>query len=347
MVAGRLGDPQRIRTVLGEGMVDAVALGRPLLADPDLPRKLLHEKDEEVLLCGHCLQACLARVKSGHGIGCNINPELGHELEKSTPTTQSKRIVVVGGGPAGMQAALTAHRRGHRVILFEKGRLGGQFALASIPPSKKRLEKSLRSLVAQVQRSITDLRLGDEASIDKLKALDPSVVILATGSSPIVPEIPGLVDPITAEDVLSGNRETGNKVLILGGGMIGMEIAEFLANQGKQCVIVEILDNVAKDMDPLNRNLMIKRLASLPTEIHTQTELVRMENERAIVEHQNKLFKLGNFDCVVTAVGNRKFDRLSKGLRECGIFVITVGDAEKPGRVYDAITSGHRAVLTI
>ncbi len=140
MAAGRLGDPPRIREVLSQPMVDMVALGRPLVADPDLPNKMRADRDDDVLRCGHCLQGCFARVKSGLGIGCNINPLVGHEFEERPAAAQPKRIVVVGGGPAGIQAALTAHRQGHQVTLFEKGQPGGQLALASRPPSKQRVD---------------------------------------------------------------------------------------------------------------------------------------------------------------------------------------------------------------
>jgi 2,4-dienoyl-CoA reductase (NADPH2) len=347
VAAGRLGDPSRLREILALQMVDLVALGRPLLADPDLPAKMSQGRDEQVLLCGHCLQGCLAGVKSGEGLRCNINPLLGKEGEELSTAVDPKHLVVVGGGPAGMQAALTAQRRGHRVTLFEKERLGGQYTLASVAPGKKRIEQSLRSVISQIEGSAVDLRLGREASVEDILALRPEAVIVATGSRPTIPAIPGLEDPVTAEEILSGAREPGSRVLVLGGGMVGIEVAELLAVQDRHCVVVEALEEVARDMSPLNRKLVMKRLASLPVELHTGTQLARLEDRRAIVSREGQESDLGAFDCVVVAIGNRPYDPLSAKLRAEGLAVSVVGDAERPARVVDAVCSGHAAAAAI
>jgi 2,4-dienoyl-CoA reductase-like NADH-dependent reductase (Old Yellow Enzyme family)/thioredoxin reductase len=347
MAAGRLGDPSRLREVIGSRMIDMVALGRPLLADPDLPSKMLDDRDDEVLLCGHCLQACFANVQTGKGIACNFNPRLGHEREAVTPAARPKHVVVVGGGPAGMQAALTAYGRGHRVTLFEKDRLGGQFTLASLPPGKERIEQPLRSLVAQVERSGIEIRLGVEATRAELETLEPDVVILATGSGPAVPDIPGLDDPITVEELLRETREAGSSVLVLGGGMVGVELAEMLARSGKQVVVVKRGEEMAPDMDPLNRKMLLKRVESLTVELHTSTHVLSLEDGRALAKQQGKDRELGRFDSVVVATGNLPFDPLSKELLGAGLEVHVVGDAAKVGQVCEAISSGHSAGMSV
>jgi len=347
MAAGRLGDPARIREVLAEEMVDMVALGRPLLADPDLPRKMREGKDDEVLLCGHCLQGCFAMVKAGKGIGCNVNPLVGHEFETVAPTDHPGHVVVVGGGPAGMQAALTASRRGHRVTLFERHSLGGQFAIACLPPSKERLEKPLHSLIAQVERSGVELHVGREATADEISTLKPDSVIIATGASPAVPNIPGLEHRVSVEDILTGASEAGERVLVLGGGMVGMEVAEFLAVRGKHVEVVEILDEAAQDMDPISRKMMLKRLASLPVEVHTRTELLRIDNSRIFVRHEGQDRELDRVDTIVVATGNRPYDPLSKTLGASGVNVTLVGDAQEPGNIFGAVASGHEAAMAV
>ena len=347
MVAGRLGDPPRIREILDNEIIDMIALGRPLLADPDLPRKMSDGKDDEVMLCGHCLQGCFVNVKSGLGIGCNINPMVGHELDEVAPAVRPKRVVVIGGGPAGMQAALTAHRRGHRVTLLEKKQLGGQFSLAFLSPGKKRMEKPLHSMVRQVKRSGIEVRLGEEVTADKLKTINPDTVIIATGSYPIIPGIPGLQDPITAEEILTGSRETGSRVLVLGGGMVGVEVAEFLAKQDKQVIVVEILEEIARDMDPISRKMTMKRMAALPVEILTTTQVVRVENGHVFTNHQGEQSQLGYFDTIVVTAGNRSFNPLSDQLQKERFNIMVIGDADKPGTVYDAVNSGHHGGMAV
>ena len=342
MAAGRLGDPSRIRELFRSGMIDMVALGRPLLADPDLPRKMRDGRDDEISSCGHCLQGCFGNVTAGKAIGCNFNPSVGNELdEQLAPAARPRRVAVVGGGPAGMQAALCTQRRGHKVVLFEKGKLGGRFSLASMAPTKERMEKPLRSLVAQVERSGIDLRVGEEATRSEIERLSPDVLIIATGSRSSVPSIAGLHNPIPADEVFRGPGDVGQKVLVLGGGMVGMEVSELLAKSGRQIVVIELLEEVGNDMDPVSRKMMLSRLSSLPVEIHTTTELVAFENEQAIVGHQGTRRELGKFDSVIIATGSQPFDPLSKELGGTGVEIHVIGDAIKTGNVSDAIGSGY------
>jgi NADPH-dependent 2,4-dienoyl-CoA reductase/sulfur reductase-like enzyme len=238
-------------------------------------------------------------------------------------------------------------KRGHKVTLFErKPKLGGQFALAFLPPTKQRLELSLQSMISEVVRSGVDVRL-QEATLETLTGLRPDFVIIATGSEPILPDIPGMEHPITPDDALTESRETGERVLVLGGGMVGMEVAEFLARKGKQCVVIELLDDVARDMIPLSRGLLMKRISVLPVEVHTLTILSRFENRHAIVEHDGKERDLGVFDSVVVAIGSWQCDPLSDDLRKKGLAVHIVGDAMKPSSIHQAVMSGHEAALAV
>ncbi len=351
IVAGRLGEPDRIRRVLEGGMADAVALGRPLLADPDFPLKMREGRETEIMACGACLQGCLAKVKGGGPVSCLINPELGREGTAALQAAAvGEPLVVIGGGPAGMEASLTAHRAGFRVTLFERREtLGGQFALAGLTTGKEAMERPFRSLVHAVEAADIELRTGVEPKAGDIADLQPAKVIIATGSRPIIPPIPGLDDPLTAEEVLTVRRDTGPRVLILGGGLVGIELAEHLAARGREVVVVELLEDIARGMEAISRKMTLKRLQSLPVEIHMQTRLLSLEGGEASVhdESTGEERSLGRFDSVIVAVGHRSHDPLSAALREAGLEVEVVGDARAPGQVWDATQAGRDAISTM
>ncbi len=347
IAAGRLGDPEHIEQVVHSGQADLVALGRPLVADPDLPRKMNEGRNDEIMLCGSCLQGCLASVKAGKGLGCIVNPEVGHESEPETPAKQERHVVVVGGGPAGLTAAIVARRRGHRVTLLERNGLGGQFSFAPLAPGKAAMGKPFSSLLRLASLSGAEIKTGVEATAELVASLDPDVVVLAAGARPAMIPIAGLEEALTGNDVLTRRVDPGQNVLIVGGGMVGIEVAEFLASTGTTVTVVELLDDIARDMEPLTRKMTLNRLQKLPVEILTQTVLERAHGGRVTVRSPDGARELGPFDSMVVAVGTRPNDELVEPLRADGLDVHVVGDARERNQIMGAVQSAWRVACSI
>ncbi len=341
IVAGRMGIPEKIRQALQEEKIDGIALGRPLLADPDLPLKMKENRDHDVIQCGACLQGCLAKAQSGERLSCNVNPETGYELDTIEPAVVSKKVVVIGGGPAGIQAALTAQERGHRVVLFDEGDLGGQFRLAAIPPGKEMLQKPLDGIINRVRKSNIELKLNHRVTADEVLEENPDEVVLATGATASKLTVPGLKDTTSAIDVLSQTATVGKRVLIIGGGMIGVETAEFLTIKGYEVTVVEILDELAGDMFPITRLLTLKNLQKLNVRLLTGIRLKRFDGTKAYHEVEGEESLLGEFDSIVMAVGMESRVEMKEQMEREDMQVHVIGDAVKPANIFDAVRSGY------
>jgi NADPH-dependent 2,4-dienoyl-CoA reductase/sulfur reductase-like enzyme len=342
IVAGRIDDPREIETLLRKGVVDAVGIGRALVADPDLPKLIAEERYEEIARCGHCLQGCLAKVKEGVGIGCIINPSVGQEAVEIQPGSVKKRIVVVGGGPSGLQAAITAREKGHDVLLFEaRDHTGGQFDLAFLVPGKDDMRNPYGHLSTRAERMGVQIWLNVEADAERIAELEPDEVILATGSTLRSIDIPGLEHALNGEDLLLERGKVGKRVLIIGGGLIGVESAELLAPHGHEITIVELMKDVARDMEPVSRKLAMKFLQTHQIPVYTETRVVRLEEGYAVFHRgEGPEDRMGPFDTVVVAVGAVARDELSEDLKVRGLIVHVIGDARQPRQIYDAVRDG-------
>lgn len=351
IVAGKLGDPLLAEQVLKDGKADLIAVGRPLLADPEWPKKAAEGRLGDIRPCLYCNEACAGNISHMWRVDCTVNPALGREREyRITPAERAKRVLVVGGGPAGMEAARVAALRGHEVTLCERnGSLGGQLLPASVPKFKKPIKDLLEYLEAQAAKVGVKIELGKEATAELVRELKPDVVILATGAAHLIPGIPGIDGPkvATACQILLGEKEAGKKVVVIGGGEVGSEIAWFLAEQGRKVAILEMMYGVAVDMNLFSRFYLLDRLAELGVEVLANMTAKEVTDKGVVAVDMNGNKQVVEADTVVVAAGFRSNNELEERLRGEVAELYSVGGCVEPGKIWGAIHSGSRVARQI
>ena len=348
-VAGKIMDPALAENILREGKADLIVMGRALIADPELPRKAMEGRTGEIRPCLACNEGCIGELIKARPISCAVNPTTGCEsLYPDTPAASPRRLAVVGAGPAGMMAALTAARRGHDVTLFdEHDKVGGLLHAAVLPPHKQSFHKLIRYFAENLPAAGVRLELGKTVTAQELADGGFDMVFVAAGSEPAVPAFCRGKGVRTAQEVLQG-AAVGRKVLILGGGLVGSETAEFLAEQGKEVCLVELRDALAVDMEVRSRALLLKRIARMNIRALLQTECLEVEKGRVKVRNRwGAEYWLEDFDDVVAALGYRSRTALSAALSLGDVPFRVLGDCAHVGKVMEAIHSGFRAAYDL
>ncbi len=352
ITVGRYTEPQYAEILVREGRADLVAFGRQSIADPELPLKARTGQLETLTPCIACLLGCVPNMLAGRPITCAMNPTVGREAE-IVPAEVSKRVVVIGGGPGGLYAAWMCAKRGHQVTLLEKSEeLGGHLLVASYPPAKGEIAPAIRSLIVRCRQAGVDIHTGTAATPELIQQLAPEAAIVATGSTPLVLPIPGLADCgyINAEDMLTGKQNVGKKVLIVGGGMVGAEAAEHLAERGHQCDIVEMKPVVGEDIMPEPRKYIMASLEHHKVGQITNAKVSEFftDGVRYTSTVDGTEGELRGYDNIVLAMGYRSNNPLEEPLKALVPQVFVIGEARQaPGNSMIATGDALNAALAI
>jgi 2,4-dienoyl-CoA reductase-like NADH-dependent reductase (Old Yellow Enzyme family)/thioredoxin reductase len=340
LAVGRINDPHLANDLIETHKADLVCIGRGQLADPDLPRKAREGRYDEIRICIAC-NTCMQSIFKLGRIECLVNPSLGREQEMAVaPAETRKRVFVVGGGPAGLETAWVAAQRGHDVHLFEKrSELGGKLVTGSIPQHKFELRSLVRFQKRQAEIHGVHCHLGREATAADIQALRPDVVVLATGSMPVLPEVPGIHTDIVAtfEDILNGATAVFRHAVVVGGGPTGLELALHLADQGCKVTVVELLPTVGNGLEAITRKMLMGLLETRPVTILTTTELKEVTPAGVVVRSKQGEERFIAADKVVVAVGTRPDARLYEQIQHLGIEIHQIGDCLEPRSAKAAI----------
>lgn len=341
-VANKIGNVHLAESILASGKADFIAMGRPLIADPYLPHKAIEGRLDEIVPCIFCGQGCIQRIlERDEPITCTVNPAAAMEADfHFSMARKRKNVVVLGGGPGGLVASRAAAERGHHVELYEKGsELGGMLRLSALPPGKQEIVKLASFLLEGVRKAGVTVFLDREYSLSAPGGVE--VLVVATGSRPVIPSIPG-VDRghvVTAGDVLLGRASVGDTVAIIGGGQVGAEVAEFLAEEGRSVTILEIAADVAQGMPGIARLPLLCHLEETGVRIWTKARVREIRDDDLDVEYKGALRRI-NAATVVIATGAESNAGPLDAFRRIIPEVYVIGDSARPRGILEAIAEG-------
>lgn len=349
-VVGGLDDPDLAEQVLAEGKADVIAVGRSLIADPQMPNKLSQGRRDDVtpcIRCNHCIsESFVPYVKySSRLVRCSVDPLAGREYTERDvrPAVHPKKVLVIGGGPAGMEAAITLADRGHEVILAEKeGELGGTIRFARHVSFKNRLDQFMQVLIRRVERRKITVLLNTEMTPELARQMNPDAIVCAVGAEPIVPPIPGVERCISALEMHRRMDEIGYEVVVLGGGLVGCEEGILLAGMGKKVTILEMKPELCRDAPYLHHEAVLLELERLGVVTYTGTRCTEILSQSVLAEQDGKAAEFPA-DTVLLAAGLSPRMEEAETFRSCAPQFWKIGDCKQARSVRMAIHEGYDA----
>ena len=343
---GRIVDAEMAERVIESGMADMVAVGRPLLADPDWGTKIAAGKACDIRRCISCNKGCTDAIQNRQFLSCVLNAENGYENTRSIqPAAQKKKIAVLGGGPAGLEAARVAALRGHDVTLFEKTTtLGGQLNIACVPPRKEEMRRAAQDLIHAVCNAGVHLCMGQTRTAEQLKDAGFEAVINAVGAHSAAPRIPG-IDSVNVADawrVLAGEQQVYGTVAVIGGGMVGCETAEYLAARGCKVSVIEMMDKIAAGESTTILPTLLENYKTYGVEQYPSHKVKEFRMDAVVCENKDGAEVTIPCDYIVLAMGARSNEFDAAALEAAGIPVYSIGDAAgKAADISNAIRTGY------
>ena len=343
---GRIVDADMAARVIESGMADMVAVGRPLLADPDWGTKIAAGKACDIRRCISCNKGCTDAIQNRQFLSCVLNAENGYENTRSIqPAAQKKKIAVLGGGPAGLEAARVAALRGHDVTLFEKTTsLGGQLNIACVPPRKEEMRRAAQDLIHAVCNAGVHLCMGQTRTAEQLKEAGFEAVINAVGAHSAAPRIPG-IDSVNVADawkVLAGEQQVYGTVAVIGGGMVGCETAEYLAARGCKVSVIEMMDKIAAGESTTILPTLLENYKTYGVEQYPSHKVKEFRMDAVVCENKDGAEVTIPCDYIVLAMGARSNAFDAAALEAAGIPVYSIGDAAgKAADISNAIRTGY------
>lgn len=353
---GRFNEPHLVEMAIVNGAADMVALGRPSIADPAFPNKMQAGELLDIVPCISCTQRCMtfndpSTLNEGDwGVSCMFNPWSNNRAEmRVSPAAAPKKVMVVGAGPAGLQAAHVAAGRGHHVTVFDRGpasRAGGQFLIAAYPPFKQELTRAIRYQLHRCEATGVEFRWHTEVTREVVEDFAPDVLVMATGSVPLKPGIPGIDGPrvVSATDVLTGTQVAG-RVLVVGAGETGTETAEYCTDYCDHVTLVDRIPAIAPHLYLTVRDSLLRRFRTLPIEVHTNTEVRAFLDDGVAVRTPTGEQVLSGFDHIILTMGTRPAPAFDTEGLDCEVHV--VGDAKAARDAVAAIWEGTRVAMAV